>query len=303
MSIASDEATAAAAELWADIERTVLPLISSYRQQLRDLIITKKPDDTLLTEADTAVQRAIVDCILQHDPLAAIVAEEIQDVPPPSEASHHIYIIDPIDGTAEFVRPDRREFCSVICLLTDRTPTAALVIAPELGTNRSPITVAVTETSSGHITINGATAETAPSTARLASVTRSPATTPYLFERQLAEAGFRLKTRTTSQTIDMVRTAVDLSGYSDMDLDPFALFVRRDQKVWDGAAGMCLALAAGKTVTDDSVANPRRRIDINLKQPEPQFPLTIAGEPTVLQQFDPIASRIHVTEELTQQHE
>src|SRR5207248_6465678 len=77
-------------------------------------------------------------------------------------------------GTAEFVRPDRVEFCSVVCLLDDGEPMEALVVAPELGIGRTPLVMTASRTHAGAF-VNGRPAALnadAPPTLS-ASVTRS----------------------------------------------------------------------------------------------------------------------------------
>ena len=89
---------------------------------------------TLLTDADLAIQELIVSRIREIDPHAVVVAEEddrstlrqgLRNEPA------HVWVIDPIDGTAEFVRPDGVEFCSAVCLLRRMEPVAAFVVAPD----------------------------------------------------------------------------------------------------------------------------------------------------------------------------
>ncbi|MFV2103221.1 hypothetical protein [Micromonospora sp. LOL_024] len=51
----------------------------------------------------------------------------------------------------------------------------------------------------------------------------------------MIEAGYTLTTRTTSQTLDMLRTALDLTDLAP-DTPRFGLFYRLRQKVWDSRA-------------------------------------------------------------------
>nr|WP_052478647.1 inositol monophosphatase family protein [Kibdelosporangium sp. MJ126-NF4]CEL19697.1 3'(2'),5'-bisphosphate nucleotidase [Kibdelosporangium sp. MJ126-NF4]CTQ96923.1 3'(2'),5'-bisphosphate nucleotidase (EC 3.1.3.7) [Kibdelosporangium sp. MJ126-NF4] len=268
--------------LWDDLQESLTPLLGSFRARLDDLDVSTKADHTLLSEADIAVQEHIVSKILAVDPTAHIVAEEEQEALEGNtgSGSGRTWIIDPIDGTAQFVRPDDVEFCSVICLLQDRRPVAAFVLAPELGPERSPIRVSVAGIGRP-IEVNGhkAAARAADEPLR-ASVTRSSGTQPRPWEQTLLDAGFELKTRTTSQTLDMVRTCVDLSEVTEPKLNQFALFYRERQKVWDGAAGMCLAQASGLRVSDRNGVD-RPVIDLDFNVAEPQFPSTLVTLPTL----------------------
>jgi 3'(2'), 5'-bisphosphate nucleotidase len=100
----------------------------------------------------------------------------------------------------------------------------------------------------------------------------------------MSEAGFELKTRTTSQTLDMVRTCVDLSEETGAAMVPFVLFYREAQKVWDGAAGMCLAQTAGLRVCDRH-GRDRHIIDLDLSTAEPTFASTLVAASLTADQF------------------
>lgn len=270
--------------LWDELETSLTPLLLEFRSRLDSLDISQKPDHTLLTAADIAVQEHIVARILAHDPGASIVAEEAGDQPGGTATSQRIWIIDPIDGTAEFVRPDRREYCSVVCLLENRQPVAALVVAPQIGAGGRAVSMRVVGPGSS-IEVNGQPRLSNSMQAPLrASVTRSSAAAERPWEKLMADAGFELKTRTTSQTLDMVRTCVDLSQETGAALAPFSLFYREAQKVWDGAAGMCLAQTAGLRVCDGH-GRDRHLINLDLRAVEPTFASTLVAAPAIADQF------------------
>jgi 3'(2'), 5'-bisphosphate nucleotidase len=86
---------------------------------------------------------------------------------------------------------------------------------------------------------------------RRASTTRRPEKPPSAFEKCLVGMDYEVKTAATSQTLDMVRTAIDLTSFVP-NARPFDLFHRREQKLWDGAAGICLAKATGLAVADEN---------------------------------------------------
>lgn len=125
--------------LWKALDKQLVPLLRRYRRNLASLHVDTKADNTLLSEADLATQAAIIKTIRRHFPESRFVAEEDEaELPSSGEPT---WIIDPIDGTSEFVAPNGREFCSVVCLLEAGVPTAAYVLAPELGVDRTPITI------------------------------------------------------------------------------------------------------------------------------------------------------------------
>jgi 3'(2'), 5'-bisphosphate nucleotidase len=273
--------------LWDTLEVDLLEAFRHYRTRLDNLDVDIKPDDTLLTEADIAVEKLIIQRIRELDRNAVIVAEEDNRTTQRDDVLRSpelIWVIDPIDGTAEFVRQDRVEFCSVVCLIRDRRPVAAFVLAPELGKGRQPITITA-DAPARAILVNRAPVRSRTGRSTSASVTRSSGVPPRPFEGSLLRAGYRLKTRTTSQTLDMVRTAIDLSALTDGELYPFDLFHRTRQKVWDGLAGLCMGEAAGLLAVDAKGHN-RTPVDIEtLTQPEPTFDATTMGTPEEVRWF------------------
>lgn len=241
------------AALWSFLAESLTPVFAQYRGDLDELEISTKDDRTLLTEADLAVQKLIVEAIRSHEAGATIIAEEDEQIGAREDvlaADGTVWIIDPIDGTAEFVDRTRIEFCSVVCRLTNWRPTEAFVLAPELGLGG---VVAVADAPARRITVNGRRVTAAPRSEdapRSASVTRSKGTSRPEFDAAARRAGIDIKTRTTSQTLDMLRTAVDLTD-SAPEATPFDLFWRRQQKVWDGAAGLCFGAAAALRACDE----------------------------------------------------
>lgn len=74
--------------------------ISLSRYQALDLEITTKPDNTPVTDADKAVERAIIDAIAAQYPNDGVVGEEFGS----NGGKDRYWIIDPIDGTKNFLR-------------------------------------------------------------------------------------------------------------------------------------------------------------------------------------------------------
>lgn len=273
---------------WDSLAQDLVAAFRHYRGHLATLEVDTKADNTLLTEADVAVERLIVDKIRNLDRDSVIVAEEDGRTTQRADVlstPEFVWVIDPIDGTAEFVRPGHVEFCSVVCLLRHYTPIAAFVIAPELGKDRQPIKI-VADRMSRELLINDQPAE--PSLTgrpKFASVTRSAGAPAPTFDEKLTAAGYRLKTRTTSQTLDMVRTALDIDRFTEGDYHQFSLFHRARQKVWDGLAGLCLGETAGLLAVDANGHN-RLPVDIEtLSQPEPTFDATTMGSPEEVNWF------------------
>lgn len=276
-------------DLWTVLAGELQDVMRQYRARVATLPVTTKPDKTLLTAADVEIEERISARIREFDPKAILIGEEDgreEERAEVNDPSKLLYVIDPIDGTAEFVRPDHRDFASVVCILEEYRPIAAFVLAPELGVESAPLLITC-DLPAGSVKVNGSQIrERRPvSGQRWASVTRSSGTEPRAFESHLKEAGLRLKTRTTSQTLDMVRTAIDLSPYSDTAPAHFELFYRPNQKIWDGLAGVCLGETVGLRTADRTGA-ARVPVDVEtLRAAEPTFDSTILGHPEAVEWF------------------
>ena len=75
--------------------------ISLDRYQAQDLVITNKPDNTPVTDADRAVETAIREALATHRPTDGLVGEEFGS---DKGTSGRYWVIDPIDGTKNFMR-------------------------------------------------------------------------------------------------------------------------------------------------------------------------------------------------------
>lgn len=103
-------------------------LISIDRFRAVDLVVTTKPDRTPVTDADQAVERVIRAGIEASRPGDAILGEEYGTV---GDAARQ-WIIDPIDGTANFLR-GVPIWGTLIALAIDRVPVVGVVSSPALG--------------------------------------------------------------------------------------------------------------------------------------------------------------------------
>lgn len=91
-------------------------------------MVTTKPDRTPVTDADQAVERAIRAMLAERRPTDGILGEEYG-----SEGSTtRQWIIDPIDGTAGFLR-GIPIWATLIALAVDGVPIVGMVSAPALG--------------------------------------------------------------------------------------------------------------------------------------------------------------------------
>ena len=75
--------------------------ITLDRYQAQDLVITNKPDNTPVTDADRAVETAIREALATHRQTDGLVGEEFGS---DKGTSGRYWVIDPIDGTKNFMR-------------------------------------------------------------------------------------------------------------------------------------------------------------------------------------------------------
>ena len=102
--------------------------ISLARFRALDLRIETKPDRTPVTDADQAVEAALRELLAQHAPSDTIIGEEFAN----TGQSNRNWIIDPIDGTANYLR-GVPVWATLIALRVDGEIVLSVVSAPALG--------------------------------------------------------------------------------------------------------------------------------------------------------------------------
>lgn len=102
--------------------------ISMTRFKAQDLRVTTKPDRTAVSDADTACETAIRATLAKARPRDAIHGEEYAD----TGWGPRQWIIDPIDGTANYVR-GVPVWATLIALMVDGEVKVGMVSAPALG--------------------------------------------------------------------------------------------------------------------------------------------------------------------------
>lgn len=105
--------------------------VSIDRFRAVDLRVTPKPDRTPVTDADQAVERVIRDGLATARPDDGILGEEYGTAVGTGVGSHRQWIIDPIDGTANFLR-GVPIWGTLIALAIDGVPVVGVVSAPAL---------------------------------------------------------------------------------------------------------------------------------------------------------------------------
>ena len=96
-----------------------------------DIAVETKGEDDVVTEADRAAQHTVIEAIRETFPNDEVVGEEGEKrktVPEEGAA----WVIDPIDGTHNYVR-DIRVWGTAVAAVVDGEPVAAATVAPALG--------------------------------------------------------------------------------------------------------------------------------------------------------------------------
>jgi histidinol-phosphatase len=101
--------------------------ISLSRYQALDLEIITKPDNTPVTDADKSVEAAITSAIQLQYPSDGIVGEEFGT----SGAKDRYWVIDPIDGTKNFLR-GVPTWATLIALVENERVVVSVVSSPAL---------------------------------------------------------------------------------------------------------------------------------------------------------------------------
>lgn len=114
----------------ADLSRRAGQAILEVKR--RGFAVEYKADHSPLTEADRASQAVLARGLAAILPGVPVLSEEGREVPPAERrAWKRFLLVDPLDGTKEFVK-DRGEFCVCVALLEEGYPLLGVVHAPTL---------------------------------------------------------------------------------------------------------------------------------------------------------------------------
>ena len=191
----------------------------------------------VVTAADRDAQRAVVDVIREVYPDDAIVGEE-EDALKRVPATGDVWVIDPIDGTNNYVR-DTRLWGTAIAAVRDGTPVAGATEMPALGdsywtdgdaTYRNGDPVSVSDRDD-------------PETC---------AVTPTMWWDFDERPQYRRACRAIVDRFGDLRrmgcAQAELAGVAEGSLDGVLTDIRAHP--WDTLAGVAMVRAAGGTVTD-----------------------------------------------------
>lgn len=102
--------------------------ITSARFLAADLVVNAKPDLTPVSDADTSCEKQLRAILQQARPQDLLLGEEFGGT---AEFSGRQWVIDPIDGTKNFVR-GVPVWATLIALLEDGEPVVGVISAPAL---------------------------------------------------------------------------------------------------------------------------------------------------------------------------
>ncbi len=103
--------------------------ITLNRFRAQDLRVDAKPDDTPVTDADTATEAAIRERLAAARPEDPVFGEEFGGALP---GSGRVWVVDPIDATKNFLR-GVTVYATLIGLVEDGVPSVGVVSAPAMG--------------------------------------------------------------------------------------------------------------------------------------------------------------------------
>ncbi len=106
--------------------------ISLHRFRSLNLRVNSKPDLTPVSDADTAVEKALRATLARTRPRDGVFGEEFGATDAPAGPGQRRWVIDPIDGTKNYIR-GIPIWATLIALMDGDRPVVGLVSAPALG--------------------------------------------------------------------------------------------------------------------------------------------------------------------------
>ena len=116
-------------------ELTTLVLLAGaaiLRECTGSLRARSKPDQSPVTAADEASEAVIPEGLARLLPGVPAVSEEACGGGPPAQLGRTFFLVDPLDGTREFLA-GRDEYTINLALVTSGRPVLGIVAAPALG--------------------------------------------------------------------------------------------------------------------------------------------------------------------------
>ncbi|MBA3457055.1 MAG: 3'(2'),5'-bisphosphate nucleotidase CysQ [Deltaproteobacteria bacterium] len=208
------------------------------RLRTGELVVDMKPGDEPVTAADRRASELIVAGLAAAFPGDPIISEEL-----PSSASMldtpRVWLIDPIDGTKDFIRGGDG-FAVMIGLVLDGVPVLGVVYQPTLDRM-----FFATPDGGAHVAVSGAVQRLAVSTVTAAADARLVASASHRsadIDRVKAELGIDNELNVGSVGVKLCLIA---NGSRDLYVNPAA-----KTKAWDSCAPEAILAGAGGKLTD-----------------------------------------------------
>jgi 3'(2'), 5'-bisphosphate nucleotidase len=106
----------------------------AYYAETGEIAVREKADDSPVTEADVATEEFLLEALGKLTPDIPVVSEEASEMAggtPQIDAERPFWLVDPLDGTREFISRNG-EFTVNVALIEGRRPVAGVVHAPAL---------------------------------------------------------------------------------------------------------------------------------------------------------------------------
>ncbi len=238
----SSDAPPTPAELLAvalEAARAAAAVIRSAEPRVREIVWAEKGATDFVSEVDLGAEQAIFGVVRRHLPEAAFLSEEsAPTITPERQNSGIVFVIDPLDGTTNFLH-GYPEYAVSIGVLMNGALAAGVVVDV-------PADECFTATAGGGAQLNGAPIHTSvidnPQRALFATgfpFVRHEEIAPYLTQLGRVMAGASGARRAGAAALDLASVACGrFEGFWEMKLSP-----------WDIAAGILLVREAGGVVT------------------------------------------------------
>jgi len=234
-----DAAAALMAPLTDLVVRAGAAILAVNRSAMK---IDGKVDGSPVTEADLAADRIIGEGLARLVPeLPALSEERVDMARPPYQGS--FFLIDPLDGTKEFVA-GRNEFTVNLALVTDGRPLLGIIGAPALGL----IWRGIVGRGAERLTVG----ETSPGAAAPIHTRRLPSRgQPWIVAVSRSHGDARTEAFITGRpgaVREVLGSAVKFGRVAEGGADIYPRLAPTSE--WDVAAGHAVVTAAGGKITD-----------------------------------------------------
>lgn len=215
--------------------------ISMRRFRAINLQVTSKPDLTPVSDADIAVEKALRATLVRTRPRDGVFGEEYGATEAPAGPGHRRWVIDPIDGTKNYIR-GVPIWGTLIALMDGDQSVVGLASAPALG-RRWWAAIGHGAYAGRHIA--AATPIHVSGVSRLADASFCYSSLPAWEETGRLPAMLEIMRRTWRS-----RAYGDFYGYMLLAEGALDIMVQPELSLWDLAALVPIITEAGGTFTD-----------------------------------------------------